>query len=76
MAKKISEYTTKELREICQACHLTPEKKKEHVSRVISELKEGKRRPCCWYGCIHRKDKALSPTQKFIRNKQTKKRSD
>jgi hypothetical protein len=29
MAKKISEYTIKELREICQACHLTLEKKKE-----------------------------------------------
>ena len=27
--KKISEYTIKELREICQACHLTPEKKKD-----------------------------------------------
>lgn len=29
MSKKISEYTTKELREICQSCHLTPEWKKE-----------------------------------------------
>jgi len=52
----------------------TPEKKKEHVRRVVSELKEGKRRPCCWYGCIHRKDKALSPTQKFIQRKHTNKK--
>jgi uncharacterized protein YdeI (YjbR/CyaY-like superfamily) len=44
----------------------TPEKRQEHVNRVVSGLKEGKRRPCCWYGCVHRKDKALSPSQKFI----------
>ena len=47
----------------------TPEKRKEHVARVISELKEGTRRPCCWYGCVHRKDKALSPSQKFVLNR-------
>lgn len=34
----------------------------EHVKRVISELKEGVRRPCCWIGCIHRSDKKLSPS--------------
>lgn len=43
-----------------------PEKRQEHVERVCSELKEGMRRPCCWYGCVHRKDKALSPSQKFV----------
>lgn len=31
-----------------------PETRKEHVSRVVSELKEGMRRPCCWPGCPHR----------------------
>ncbi len=25
-----------------------------HISRVCSELKEGKKRPCCWPGCSHR----------------------
>lgn len=30
------------------------ETRKEHIKRLISELKEGKRRPCCWAGCIHR----------------------
>ena len=30
------------------------ETRKEHVSRVVSELKEGIRRPCCWAGCPHR----------------------
>src|SRR3569833_1964202 len=36
----------------------------EHVKRVVSELKEGKRRPCCWLGCIHRADKSLSSSVK------------
>ncbi len=30
------------------------ETRAEHVSRVVSELKEGMRRPCCWPGCKHR----------------------
>ena len=46
--------------------------RKEHVDRVVSELKEGVRRPCCWYGCVHRKDKALSPTQKFLLGRRAK----
>ena len=32
----------------------SPEKRKEHVGRVVSELKEGMRRPCCWIGCTHK----------------------
>jgi hypothetical protein len=47
----------------------TPKKREGHVDRVVSELKEGMRRPCCWYGCVHRKDKALSPSQKFLLNR-------
>lgn len=50
----------------------TPEKRQEHVDRVRSELKEGMRRPCCWIGCTHRKDKALSRSQKFILGKRSK----
>jgi hypothetical protein len=50
-----------------------PEKRKEHVGRVVSELKEGMRRPCCWVGCTHRKDKPMSPSQKFILGKRSKK---
>ncbi len=46
-----------------------PETRKEHVGRVVSELKEGIRRPCCWAGCIHRHDKPLSPSQKFVYRK-------
>ncbi|MFA6553605.1 MAG: YdeI/OmpD-associated family protein [Patescibacteria group bacterium] len=50
----------------------TAETRKEHVQRTISELKEGVRRPCCWIGCIHRKDKPMSPSQKFMLGKKTK----
>jgi uncharacterized protein YdeI (YjbR/CyaY-like superfamily) len=30
------------------------ETRSEHIRRVREELIEGKRRPCCWAGCIHR----------------------
>lgn len=36
--------------------------REEHIERLIAQLKEGKRRPCCWIGCIHRRDKAISPS--------------
>jgi uncharacterized protein YdeI (YjbR/CyaY-like superfamily) len=51
----------------------SPEKRQEHIDRVRSELKEGMRRPCCWIGCTHRKDKAMSRSQKFILGKRGKK---
>ena len=44
----------------------------DHVKRVISELKEGMRRPCCWLGCIHRTDKAISPSVQWALNKRSK----
>lgn len=49
------------------------ETRNEHVLRVVEELKEGKRRPCCWIGCIHRKDKAISPSIKGILSKRARK---
>lgn len=45
------------------------ETRREHVKRTISELKEGMRRPCCWLGCTHRKDKAVSPSVQSILNR-------
>lgn len=48
------------------------ETRKEHVQRVVSELKEGKRRPCCWLGCIHRTDKKISPSVQAVLNKRSK----
>lgn len=44
-----------------------------HVKRVVSELIEGIRRPCCWIGCIHRTDKAISPSIQGILSKRAKK---
>ncbi len=48
------------------------ETRKDHVKRTVSELKDGMRRPCCWIGCIHRKDKAISPSVQGILNKRRK----
>lgn len=39
-------------------CWITSPKKIEtrsnHLKRIAEELSKGKRRPCCWSGCIHR----------------------
>ena len=43
-----------------------------HVKRTISELKEGMRRPCCWLGCIHRKDKPISPSVQYVLDRRSK----
>src|SRR5690348_5349818 len=32
-------------------------KPEEDIERVRTELKEGMRRPCCWPGCPHRRNK-------------------
>ncbi len=48
------------------------ETRKEHVTRTISQLKEGKRRPCCWIGCPHRKDKAISKSVQWALSKRKK----
>lgn len=54
-------------------CWVTLVKKEEtrldHIRRVVPELKGGKRRPCCWIGCIHRTDKEISPSVKGILKK-------
>jgi hypothetical protein len=42
------------------------ETRAEHVARVRAHLLEGKRRPCCWIGCIHRTDKAISPSVQYV----------
>ena len=52
-----------------------PETRQEHVERVRTELKEGMRRPCCWYGCIHRTDKPMSPSVQYVLNKRSKRSS-
>ena len=36
------------------------------IQKAISKMRGGMRRPCCWAGCMHRTDKKLSPSQKFV----------
>jgi bacteriocin resistance YdeI/OmpD-like protein len=48
------------------------ETRKEHVERTCTELKEGMRRPCCWYGCIHRTDKPISRSVQYVLDRQRK----
>jgi uncharacterized protein YdeI (YjbR/CyaY-like superfamily) len=48
-----------------------PATRQNHIKRTITELAEGKRRPCCWMGCIHRTDKAMSPSQKWVLSRQS-----
>lgn len=48
----------------------------EHVVRLINELKEGVRRPCCWIGCVHRDDKPVSKSVKAILARRESKRKE
>ena len=34
------------------------ETRKEHLTRLKEDLLKGKRRPCCWPGCPHRRESA------------------
>lgn len=36
------------------------------IVRTGEELMEGKKRPCCWAGCIHRTDKKPSKWQQDV----------
>ena len=35
-----------------------PETRKDHINRLSADLLKGKRRPCCWPGCPHRRPNA------------------
>lgn len=43
-----------------------PATRQRRIVRTGEELLEGKKRPCCWVGCIHRTDKAPSPWQQAV----------
>ena len=43
-----------------------PKTRQRRIQRTCEELLEGKRRPCCWPGCIHRTDKAPSRWQQEV----------
>lgn len=38
----------------------------KRIRRAGEELLEGKKRPCCWQGCIHRDDKAPGKWQQAV----------
>lgn len=40
--------------------------RERRIQRTGEELLEGKKRPCCWVGCIHRTDKAPSKWQQDV----------
>ena len=40
--------------------------RERRITRTCEELREGKKRPCCWAGCIHRTDKAPSKWQQAV----------
>jgi hypothetical protein len=46
--------------------------RQRRIKRTCEELLGGNRRPCCWMGCTHRKDKKLSRSQKWMLDKQSK----
>jgi len=39
-----------------------PETRTKHIVVMRDKMLKGERRPCCWVGCIHRTDKAVSPS--------------
>lgn len=48
------------------------ETRERRIRRTCEELLEGNRRPCCWLGCIHRADKAISPSVQWVLNRKSK----
>ncbi len=38
----------------------------KRINRAVEELLEGKKRPCCWVGCIHRTDKKPGKWQQDV----------
>ena len=43
-----------------------PATRQRRIARTREELLEGKKRPCCWAGCIHRTDKAPGRWQQAV----------
>lgn len=49
------------------------ETRNRRIKRSLEDLGNGKRRPCCWLGCIHRTDKSISPSVQWVLSKKSKK---
>ena len=48
------------------------ETRSHRIERTRMELIEGMRRPCCWVGCIHRRDKSISPSVQAVLDRRSK----
>jgi hypothetical protein len=42
------------------------ETREKRIRRTVEALVEGRKRPCCWAGCIHRNDKKPSKWQQAV----------
>ena len=42
------------------------ETRARRIRRTGEELREGKKRPCCWAGCVHRTDKPPGKWQQAV----------
>lgn len=40
--------------------------RQRRIARTLEELLDGKKRPCCWAGCVHRTDKAPGAWQQAV----------
>lgn len=40
--------------------------RQRRIGRTLEELREGRKRPCCWAGCIHRDDKPPGAWQQAV----------
>lgn len=53
-------------------CWITIVKKTEtradHIQRMLADLSEGKKQPCCWPGCPHRRPSAQKWFKKLDKN--------
>src|SRR5947199_8192130 len=48
------------------------ETRSQHIEWLRTELLAGKRRPCCWRGCIHGKRKELSASVRWVESSRSK----
>ena len=44
------------------------ETKVDHIKRMLEDLSEGKKQPCCWPGCPHRRPSAQKWFKKLDKN--------
>ena len=52
-------------------CYVTTgareETRKKHLTRMSEDLRKGKKTPCCWPGCPHRRPKAAKWFNKKVK---------